>query len=57
MKDKKNIVWVLLAIALISFAFKNKTKRGSVSVEPVDKGEFPTPGTDSFPSDVPDYQN
>lgn len=57
MKDKKNIVWVLLAIALISFAFKNKIKRGSVIVEPVDKGEFPLPGTDSFPSDVPDYQN
>jgi len=57
MKDKKNIVWVLLAYGLIYLAFTYKKKRGSVSVEDLDKGEFPLPGNDFFKTDVPDYQD
>jgi hypothetical protein len=58
MKKEKNLVWILLAYGLIFLAFKYKNKlKGSVSVQPIDKGEFPSAGTDYFPSDVPDYQN
>jgi len=58
MKKKENLVWILLAYSLIFLAFKYKKKlKGSVMVEPVDKGEFPSAGNDYFTSDVPDYQN
>lgn len=57
MKKKENIVWVLVAIAVISLAFKYSKKKGSVTAEPLDKGEFPLPGNSYFPSDIPDYQD
>lgn len=58
MNKKQNLVWILLAYGLIFLAFKYKKKlKGSVSVQPIDKGEFPNNGTDYFQSDVPDYQN
>jgi hypothetical protein len=56
-KDNKNIVWILLAVAVISLAFKyKKKKKVDIIYEPY-PGEFPLPGSDTFPSDVPDYQN
>jgi hypothetical protein len=57
MKKKNSLVWILLAYGVIFLAFKYGKKKGSVSVGPVDKGEFPSPGNNYFPSDVPDYQN
>jgi hypothetical protein len=57
-KKNKNIVWILLAVAVVSLAFKYiKKKKGSVEVKNLDPGEFPVPGKNYFPSDVPDYQN
>jgi hypothetical protein len=57
MKKKNSLVWILLAYGVIFLAYKYKKKKGNVIVEPVDKGEFPSPGKNYFPSDVPDYQN
>jgi len=57
MKNKNSIVWILIAYGVIFLAYQYKKKKGSVVVPPLEKGEFPVPGMDYFPSDVPDYQN
>jgi hypothetical protein len=58
MKKKNNLIWILLAYGVIFLAFKSANKKkGSVSVGPLDKGEFPNPNNNYFPSDVPDSQN
>jgi hypothetical protein len=55
--NKKNIVWILLLIGVISLAFKNKKRKGSLIIPPLDKGEFPNADGKTFASDVPDYQD